>query len=252
MAEIWDYWLYSMNAPFGRTRGGEPDSPYNGFCTITHFQICRGLDQVRLAHTMASPVPAVDVEVGGTADVLAQASPHDCGESSGAGAEAAEGARAGSKRPRAPKCKPGEETSCVQFKRAPPSWAAEVLAASTELGARPDDALTQAPADPDMVVRGKRLQPRLCSRIGAPPTPVVRSPPRGHATASRRRPPASTATCRPPSARLPATSVRTQAPSRFHHRRVIPRHGWRTRGRAVPSAQHPVRARRWRGTGPRG
>ena len=36
-----------MNAPFGRTRGGEPDSPYNGFCTITHFQICRGLDQVR-------------------------------------------------------------------------------------------------------------------------------------------------------------------------------------------------------------
>ena len=47
VAEIWDYWLYSMNAPFGRTRGGEPDSPYNGFCTITHFQICRGLDQVR-------------------------------------------------------------------------------------------------------------------------------------------------------------------------------------------------------------
>ena len=128
MAEIWDYWLYSMNAPFGRTRGGEPDSPYNGFCTITHFQICRGLDQVR-AHTMASPVPAVDVEVGGTADVLA----HDCGESSAAGAE---GARAGSKRPRAPKCKPGEETSGVQFKRAPRSWAAEVLAASTELGAR--------------------------------------------------------------------------------------------------------------------
>jgi hypothetical protein len=66
---------------------------------------------------------------------------HDCGDSSGAGAE---GARAGNKRQRAPKCKPGEETSCVQFKRAPPSWAAEVLAASTELGARPDDALTQA------------------------------------------------------------------------------------------------------------
>ena len=97
--------------------------------------------EVLLVHTMASPVPAVDVEVGGTADVLA----HDCGESSGAGAE---GARAGSKRPRAPKCKPGEETSCVQFKRAPQSWAAEVLAASlaasTELGARPADALTQA------------------------------------------------------------------------------------------------------------
>ena len=94
----------------------------------------------------------------------------------------------------------------------------------------------------EVAISCTRLQPRLCSRIGAPPTPVVRSPPRGHATASRRRPPASTATCRPPSARLPATSVRTQAPSRFHHRRVIPRHGWRTRGRAVPSAQHPGRA----------
>ena len=47
MAEKWDYWLYSMNTPFGRTRGGEPDSPYQGFCTITYFQICRGLDQVR-------------------------------------------------------------------------------------------------------------------------------------------------------------------------------------------------------------
>ena len=114
-----------------------------------------------------------------------------------------------------------------------------------------DQAQVEVPADPDMVVRGKRLQPRLCSRIGAPPTPVVRSPPRGHATPSRRRPPASTATCRPPSARLP-TSVRTQAPARFRHRRVIPRQGWRTRGLAVPSAQHPVRARRWRDTGPRG
>ena len=97
--------------------------------------------EVLLAHTMASPVPAVDVEVGGTADVVA----HDRGDSSGAGAE---GARAGNKRPRAPKCKRGEETSGVQFKRAPRSWAAEVLAASlaasTELGARPADALTQA------------------------------------------------------------------------------------------------------------
>ena len=52
--------------------------------------------EVLLAHTMASTVPAVDVEVGGTADVVA----HDCGDSSGAGAE---GARAGNKRPRAPK-----------------------------------------------------------------------------------------------------------------------------------------------------
>ena len=93
--------------------------------------------EVLLTHTMASPVPAVDVEVGGTADVVA----HDRGDSSGAGAE---GARAGNKRPRAPKCKPGEETSGVQFKRAPQSWADEVLAASTELGARPADAQTQA------------------------------------------------------------------------------------------------------------
>ena len=38
--------------------------------------------EVLLTHTMASPVPAVDVEVGGTADVMA----HDCGDSSGAGA----------------------------------------------------------------------------------------------------------------------------------------------------------------------
>ena len=60
--------------------------------------------EVWLAHTMASPVPAVDVEVGGTADVMA----HDCGDSSGAGAE---GARAGHKRQRAPKCKPGEDIS---------------------------------------------------------------------------------------------------------------------------------------------
>ena len=193
MAEMSDYWLYSMNAPFGRTRGGEPDSPYNGFCTITHFQICRGLDQVRgLANT------------------------HN-GEPRAGGRRRGRGNR-------------------------------------RRRGTRPWRFLwrwSRRRADPDMVVRGTRLQPRLCSRIGAPPTPVVRSPPRGHATPSRRRPPASTATCRPPSARLP-TSVRTQAPSRFHHRRVIPRHGWRTRGRAVPSAQHPVRARRWRGTGPRG
>ena len=46
---------------------------------------------------------------------------YDCSDSSGAGAE---GARAGNKRPRAPKCKPGEETSGVQFKRAPQSWGA--------------------------------------------------------------------------------------------------------------------------------
>ena len=57
--------------------------------------------EVLLTHTMASPVPAVDVEVGGTADVVA----HDRGDSSGAGAE---GARAGNKRPRAPKCKPAK------------------------------------------------------------------------------------------------------------------------------------------------
>ena len=79
--------------------------------------------------------------------------------------------------------------------------------------------------------------------------------PRGHATTSRRRQPASTAPCRQPSARLPTTSVTTsvwtQAPSRIRHRRVIPRHGWRSRGRAVPSAQHPVRARRWRQTASR-
>ena len=69
--------------------------------------------------------------------------------------------------------------------------------------------------------------------------------PRGHATTSRRRPPASTATCRQPSARLPTTSVTTsvwtQAPSRIRHRRVNPRHGWRSRGRAVPSAAQRVR-----------
>ena len=45
VAEMWDYILYSMNAPFGRTRvtrGWNPTQMYIWFCTITHFQICRG------------------------------------------------------------------------------------------------------------------------------------------------------------------------------------------------------------------
>ena len=39
--------------------------------------------EVLLVHTMASPVPAVDVEVGGTADAVA----HERGDASGARAE---------------------------------------------------------------------------------------------------------------------------------------------------------------------
>ena len=120
--------------------------------------------EVWLAHTMASPVPAVDVEIGGTADVMA----HDFGDSSGAGAE---GARAGNKRQRAPKCKPGEETSCVQFKRAPPSWAAEVLAASTELGARrPWSGRLPAATPPRRAgAHQRRRQPAAHPRPGSQP-----------------------------------------------------------------------------------
>ena len=47
MAEMSDYWLYSMNAPFGRTRGGEPDSPHNGFCTVFESRVPVGRSQPR-------------------------------------------------------------------------------------------------------------------------------------------------------------------------------------------------------------
>ena len=57
VAEMSDYWLLderTVHASGGCTRGGEPDSPYNGFCTITHFQICRGLDRTVRSSSKAS------------------------------------------------------------------------------------------------------------------------------------------------------------------------------------------------------
>ena len=61
MAEMSDYWLYSMNAPFGRTRGGEPDSPYNGFCTVFESRVMsRSAGRNLEAPCLASGAPGLD------------------------------------------------------------------------------------------------------------------------------------------------------------------------------------------------
>ena len=156
--------------------------------------------EVLLTHTMASPVPAVDVEVGGTADVVA----HDRGDSSGAGAE---GARAGNKRPRAPKCKPGEETSGVQFKRAPQSWADEVLAASTELGARPADAASSLFANRRAAdARGPVASPRPRHPVAPAPTSVDGNLPPTLGPAPNQRPDPGAGAVPPPT-RHPSTGL---------------------------------------------
>ena len=64
MAEMSDYWLYSMNAPFGRTRGGEPDSPYNGFCTVFESESCPGRP-ASTSRPRVSPAARPDWMLGG-------------------------------------------------------------------------------------------------------------------------------------------------------------------------------------------
>ena len=154
--------------------------------------------EVLLTHTMASPVPAVDVEVGGTADVVA----HDRGDSSGAGAE---GARAGNKRPRAPKCKPGEETSGVQFKRAPQhrhGRARETVAASSLFANR-------RAAD----ARGPVASPRPRHPVAPAPTSVDGNLPPTLGPAPNQRPDPGAGAVPPPT-RHPSTGLAHARPCR--------------------------------------
>ena len=53
-----------MNAPFGRTRGGEPDSPYNGFCTVFESESCPGRP-ASTSRPRVSPAARPDWMLGG-------------------------------------------------------------------------------------------------------------------------------------------------------------------------------------------